>query len=153
MAKDLVEFNGKKGVWRTISGRKVFIAEGESLRDAMRTSGKFREKPIRNEKSLKDEWNAKTEGKISKMNSSQLSEEIRNQLEDSGVDDYVTINGETKGYFGDRGIGKEIIVVKSTTGDNFNAKIVNVKIYEDKAKTNHEKAIINSLKKKFKDYI
>ena len=53
MAKDLVEFNGKKGVWRTISGRKVFIAEGQSLKDAMRTSGKFREKPIRNEKSLK----------------------------------------------------------------------------------------------------
>lgn len=29
------------GVWRTISGRKVFIRDGQSLSDAMRESGKF----------------------------------------------------------------------------------------------------------------
>ena len=42
MSKDTVEYNGKQGVWRTISGRKVFIAEGESLSEAMRKSGKFK---------------------------------------------------------------------------------------------------------------
>lgn len=30
-----------KGKWRTICGRKVFIAEGQSLSEAMRASGKF----------------------------------------------------------------------------------------------------------------
>lgn len=29
------------GVWRTISGRRVFIRDGQSLTDAMRDSGKF----------------------------------------------------------------------------------------------------------------
>lgn len=29
------------GVWRTISGRRVFIKDGQSLTDAMRDSGKF----------------------------------------------------------------------------------------------------------------
>jgi hypothetical protein len=29
------------GVWRTISGRRVFIKKGQSLTDAMRESGKF----------------------------------------------------------------------------------------------------------------
>lgn len=32
----------EKGVWRTISGRRVFIREGQSLNDAMRASGKFK---------------------------------------------------------------------------------------------------------------
>ena len=32
------------GVWRTISGRRVFIKDGQSLSDAMRESGKFEEK-------------------------------------------------------------------------------------------------------------
>jgi len=31
----------KDGVWKTISGRRVFIRNGESLSDAMRNSGKF----------------------------------------------------------------------------------------------------------------
>lgn len=32
-----------KGVWRTVSGRRIFIREGQSLTDAMRESGKFGE--------------------------------------------------------------------------------------------------------------
>ena len=31
----------KGGVWRTISGRRVFIKDGQSLTAAMRESGKF----------------------------------------------------------------------------------------------------------------
>lgn len=32
----------EKGVWRTISGRRVFIREGEDLTSAMKRSGKFK---------------------------------------------------------------------------------------------------------------
>ena len=32
-----------KGVWRTIAGRRIFIANGQSLTEAMTKSGKFRE--------------------------------------------------------------------------------------------------------------
>lgn len=32
----------EKGVWRTVRGRRVFIEEGQSLKDAMAKSGKFK---------------------------------------------------------------------------------------------------------------
>ena len=38
---DKYTLNGKTGVWRTIGGRRVFIADGQSLSEAMRESGKF----------------------------------------------------------------------------------------------------------------
>lgn len=41
MAKAETTFNGKQGVWRTIGGRRIFIATGQSLEDAMKESGKF----------------------------------------------------------------------------------------------------------------
>ena len=31
----------ENGVWRTIAGRRVFIKKGQSLSDAMKSSGKF----------------------------------------------------------------------------------------------------------------
>lgn len=37
----MMVFNGKNGVWRTIGGRRIFIADGESLKTAMDSSGKF----------------------------------------------------------------------------------------------------------------
>lgn len=37
------------GVWRTISGRRVFIRDGQSLTDAMRESKKFDQSPKRND--------------------------------------------------------------------------------------------------------
>jgi hypothetical protein len=39
--KGTTTFNGKTGVWRTVGGRRIFIATGESLEEAMRKSGKF----------------------------------------------------------------------------------------------------------------
>lgn len=41
MAKAEATFNGKRGVWRTVGGRRIFIATGQSLEDAMKSSGKF----------------------------------------------------------------------------------------------------------------
>lgn len=32
------------GVWRTVAGRRIFIKNGQSLTDAMKNSGKFKEK-------------------------------------------------------------------------------------------------------------
>lgn len=37
----MAEYNGKTGVWRTIGKRRVFIADGQSLSEAMKESGKF----------------------------------------------------------------------------------------------------------------
>ena len=42
MASKTATLNGKSGVWRTVGGRKIFIANGQSLGDAMRASGKFK---------------------------------------------------------------------------------------------------------------
>ena len=59
------------GVWRTISGRRIFIKEGQSLTDAMKESGKFKkvEKQIK-QKKLTDE---EKEEQLKK-----LKEEIKN---------------------------------------------------------------------------
>lgn len=35
-------YNGKEGVWRTVGGRRIFIADGEDLATAMKNSGKFK---------------------------------------------------------------------------------------------------------------
>lgn len=37
----MATLNGKQGDWRTVGGRRIFIADGQSLEDAMRESGKF----------------------------------------------------------------------------------------------------------------
>lgn len=49
--------NGKKGVWRTICGRRVFIAEGQSLTEAMKASGKFENKEIKHASEFEGEKN------------------------------------------------------------------------------------------------
>lgn len=35
-------YDDSEGVWRTVGGRRIFIKYGQSLTDAMRTSGKFK---------------------------------------------------------------------------------------------------------------
>lgn len=42
MAKYKDDYTNEEGVWRTIGGRRVFIRTGQSLGDAMRESGKFK---------------------------------------------------------------------------------------------------------------
>lgn len=37
----MATLNGKEGVWRTVGGRRIFIANGEDLKSAMKNSGKF----------------------------------------------------------------------------------------------------------------
>lgn len=38
----MATLNGKEGVWRTVGGRRIFIADGEDLKTAMKNSGKFK---------------------------------------------------------------------------------------------------------------
>ena len=45
----------ENGVWRTISGRRVFIKDGQSLTDAMQQSGKFGETEQENNSPLKNQ--------------------------------------------------------------------------------------------------
>lgn len=42
------------GVWRTVAGRRIFIKNGQSLTDAMKSSGKFNKTPekMNNRKNL-----------------------------------------------------------------------------------------------------
>lgn len=53
--------SNEKGVWRTVGGRRIFIADGESLSSAMKKSGKFKKMPESQKKRLKD--NAKNVNK------------------------------------------------------------------------------------------
>lgn len=66
--RDVVD--GKCGVWRTISGRRVFIKDGQSLTDAMRESGKFSKEVIdavdKNENDSKKQEVKKESGTASK---------------------------------------------------------------------------------------
>ena len=54
----------EKGVWRTVRGRRVFIKEGQSLTDAMKESGKFK--------------NLTTTKKYSEMSEEEFNKELDN---------------------------------------------------------------------------
>ena len=67
-----------KGVWRTVGGRRVFIADGEDLQTAMKKSGKF--------KNLKDDVEKPNDGdsgnaqneRIKKYTDEELEKELLN---------------------------------------------------------------------------
>ena len=50
------------GVWRTVSGRRIFIKDGQSLTDAMKESGKFKgnNSQLNNRKNLVDYFKEQT---------------------------------------------------------------------------------------------
>lgn len=65
----------QKGVWRTIMGRKVFIADGQSLTDAMRASGKFTDKVLAAvDENEKDEKKQNRKKELGEMNKKELAE-------------------------------------------------------------------------------
>lgn len=63
----------KKGVWRTIRGRRVFIEEGQSLYDAMEKSGKFGKLQGSN----RPQVHAKTQTKENKRRYGEIGEEAQ----------------------------------------------------------------------------
>lgn len=69
----MAEFNGKQGVWRTVGGRRIFIADGEDLQTAMKNSGKFN-----NNKSKKKEDNLPKKVEIKEQGTSNRKEVSEN---------------------------------------------------------------------------
>lgn len=84
----------ENGVWRTISGRRVFIKEGESLSSAMRKSGKFKIKSQSTQKINKkvlDTLDDKTKSEIEKDKEAtrlenEYSETNKYELKKAGFD-------------------------------------------------------------------
>ena len=92
----------EKGVWRTINGRKVFIAEGENVRDAYKKAiGKTEENEERERYSgrhiLNPDKNSKTinekEYKYFSDRLQEVQEKIK-ELEGTVEDKYIEHNGE-----------------------------------------------------------
>lgn len=69
------KFNEDDGVWRTISGRRVFIKEGQSLSDAMKESGKFKTQSKKGKTNKYIEKNKKLE-EMKKMVNEQYEKDI-----------------------------------------------------------------------------
>lgn len=55
------DYSKMDGVWRTISGRRVFIKKGQSLTEAMRESGKFQKNEKQSKKTKIDDLKEKEE--------------------------------------------------------------------------------------------
>lgn len=76
------------GVWRTIGGRRVFIKDGQSLDDAMKESGKFKDKEDK-EKAENEDKN-ETQKKTENIDTNKIEEKIAStqkevdELEDKG---------------------------------------------------------------------
>lgn len=89
------------GVWRTISGRKVFIGKGQSLTDAMKDSGKFKGKDLQGK--LKEQL-----GKDKPKDKPKVEDNIPQDLKDKflkhkNYDDFVNEHGSEaleSGLFG-----------------------------------------------------
>jgi len=79
----------EKGIWRTVSGRRLFIKEGESLENAMKRSGKFKNIIT---KSLDKKINEKTDELLdkAKKHEQQISKEMKEVIKQT--------NGELGGY-------------------------------------------------------
>lgn len=88
------KYEEEDGVWRTVGGRRIFIADGEDLATAMKRSGKF-ERKQKIQKNEVDDINylskLKKEGKIDK-------------------EKYENLKKETKDFYQERLKGKDSII-------------------------------------------
>lgn len=76
----------EKGVWRTVSGRRVFIKDGESLSSAMKKSGKF--KGGESKKTLKgNEKDSKKSTEITEQGNSNRKE-VREKIQEHIMGNY-----------------------------------------------------------------
>lgn len=71
--------NDDKGVWRTIGGRRIFIADGEDLETAMKKSGKF-EKKNPEVRGYKAGWAKKDEERFNELAKSNKKEDVDEYL-------------------------------------------------------------------------
>lgn len=97
----------EKGVWRTISGRRVFIADGQSITEAMKKSGKFSKTKSKdgekntNKRPSKKEIAAKAESLIEegKKHVDKIYKDLK-KFTDGKIEYETTVpNKETGGFF------------------------------------------------------
>ena len=90
------KMNEEDGVWRTIGGRRVFIRNGQSLADAMKESGKFKNLQ-KTEKNKKDDYTKQEEErrKLVKELKEKLSEKDYKDLIDRSAKEEIS-NDEFK---------------------------------------------------------
>jgi len=72
------EYNGQSGIWRTVGGRRIFIADGQSLESAMKASGKFpkakKEDKTSEEPPEKGKWKIKESDELKRVAEMQREE-------------------------------------------------------------------------------
>lgn len=68
------------GVWRTVSGRRIFIKEGQSLTDAMKESGKF-EKSKNIDNAIKETLKKLNEKELQEMFQNTKNEDVKKELQ------------------------------------------------------------------------
>ena len=91
----MATFNGKDGVWRTVGGRHIFIANGQSLKDAMRASGKFDN--IIGGKSEKDQYKGESRYKPELLKKAHEFNLKGYDTEEDGIDEFAETEGLSRG--------------------------------------------------------
>lgn len=84
----MAEYNGKTGVWRTVGGRRIFIADGEDLASAMKRSGKFKNKKDLTEDDISKkefEQATKIDDKLDRAILMQVADDIGKELDDDSI--------------------------------------------------------------------
>lgn len=136
----MASFNDGDGVWRTISGRHIFIRNGQSISSAMKASGKFK-KTGRNKKTV-----SKTPNTISKEEYDKMPRDYKGTLRE--LVDTAEFRGENKAelikQYTDKGydVDKDKTVLSLEKGGT---TLKPVKI-EEKSTSNS-----NEIKYRFKD--
>lgn len=85
----MAEYNGKTGVWRTVGGRRIFIADGEDLASAMKKSGKFKNKKDLTEDDIsKKEFQqaTKIDDKLDRAILMQVADDVGKELDDDSIE-------------------------------------------------------------------
>ena len=128
--------NGKEGVWRTVGGRKIFIATGQSLKDAMKASGKFKNLNDNKEKLEKIIQKDKEEGKVGerlkKIEDAERYDRLYDKYKESGMSDEKIKNllGE-KPKTGLELNDKDYIDIPGFKDYEYNTKTGEVKVKDD----------------------
>lgn len=86
------KFDTSEGKWRTVGGRRIFIRDGESLSDAMKKSGKF--------KNTKKEKEYTMDGK--KITESDIKSEYNKELKAGNIDKNMSYEDYKSGVVDDK---------------------------------------------------
>lgn len=92
------------GVWRTISGRRVFIKDGQSLTGAMKSSGKF--KDVKKSKGSKDV-------------KAKVAEQFKKKADKETLIERKAIAEQLRGLGADVDKGGNVTIYHITTPDNY----------------------------------